>query len=674
MSRLRKPPAINPREWAETYRRMSAVETAFVGRFSFRLTPYWGWFLARWADPDVKKGVGKKSAQVGWTQGVVCNALGHLMHVAKAPCIVMFPKEGSARNFDREKFGPFVEATPVLAPLVPVKSRSKNVTTLFKSFPGGFIKFVGSNSISDVKSTSAKRLIIEEPDDCNLNLRGQGDAIKLLEERGKTYRDVKMLIGGTPSIEGVSSIDDEYEQSDKNRWEVPCPDCGEYQALEWEQVTWLEEADTEHPIFGRAQPETARYRCAHCGALWTDAQKTLAVQRGRPVPQAPFRGVLGLEVNELYAPWHESRLEVLVERWLTAKREEEKGSVEALIVFTNAALGRSWRWKGDTPEADTLAERGEDYAPLTVPAGGLVLTMGVDVQHDRLAVSVEAWGPGEENWLVLFDELHGNPIDKNDGVWDELDRVGFGAYRHESGAMLRVRAISIDAGDGTTAEAVYNWVRTRRRRAGGAELMPIKGAQKADAEIFRRPLPSVDSVKRNTKASRHGLRVFMAGVSRAKDVLLGDRGPGRLALTGRGPGRIHWYRDVRADYLEQLTSEVKAPARTGSKRVWQLRKGRRNEALDTKIYALHAARAIKVHLKREADWQALEAAIRQQGLFAGETESPSDGGAPGEAEHPAEDQAMRDPPAPAAEPRPAPAEKPRQRLGRRPNWITSGLN
>lgn len=593
---------------------MSAIESAFVGRFSFRLTPYWKWFLDRWSQPDVKKGVAQKSAQIGWTQNVICNALGHNVHIERSTCIVMFPKDGTARNFDLEKFGPMVDATPVLSPILPVKSRAKGQKTLFKSFPGGFIKFVGSNSISDVKSTSAKRLFIEEPDDCNLNLRGQGDAIKLLEERGKTFRDLKILIGGTPSIKGVSSIEDEMLQSDRNRWLVPCPDCGDYQPLLWEQVRWQEGAEVEHPIYKQARTETAAYVCSACGSCWTDAQKNMAVQKGRAEPQAPFRGVLGLEINELYASWNESRLQSLVERYLTAKHEEAQGNLEALIVFWNATLGRSWEHKGELADESVLAARGLDYPVNSVPAGGLVLTMGVDVQHNRLAVILRAWGRGEESWLVLFDEIDGNAVDKNDAVWAALDALVFATYRHAWGVDLKVRAVSVDSGDGTAADAVYHWVRTRRGR--GVELMAIKGSSTADAEIFRRPASSMDSTHRNTKAAKHGLRTYLVGVSRAKDLILGDKGPGRMALEGNGPGRIHWYQTVRADYLEQFTAEVKVPVRgQRGKRIWQVKKGVRNEVLDAEIYALHAARALKVHLAREAAWAALEAALRQQALF-----------------------------------------------------------
>lgn len=608
--RFLPPPDIGPDQWAEKYRRMSGAETAFIGRFSFALVPYFKWLLQRFRDPAVRKIVCRKPAQVGWTQSVICNLLGFYAHVEKSTCVAMFPKEGSARAFDREKFEKLVESTPVLAEIIPIKSRVKDQTALYKSFPGGFIKFVGSNSISDVKSTSARRLIVEEPDDCNLNLRGQGDSIKLIEERGKGFRDVKILIGGTPSIKGVSSIDDEYEHSDKNEWHVPCPDCGEFQALEWEHVHWDKSEERDHPVFGREVPESARYICAYCGSMWNDAQKGAAIQKGKAVAGAPFRGIVGIALNELYSSMHASRMAFLVERYLEAKREFSSGKPEALITFWNAALGRSWEFKGDAPEADELEARALEYEVYTVPAGGLLLTMGVDVQHDRLAVVIRAWGRGEESWLVLWDELAGNTFDKGGAVWEALDSLVFGTYQHACGAQLRIAAVSIDASDGNTSDAVYDWVRTRRGR--GVAVMAIKGASTPGREVFARPKP-LDTNRANTKAAKRGLQVFMVGTERAKDSIVENR----LRLEGSGPGRFHYYRGVRADYYEQLLGEVKVPGRDrrGTK-VWQKKSGARVEALDCEVYALHAARAMKTHLRRENEWAALEAQIRQAALFA----------------------------------------------------------
>jgi len=587
---------------------MSAVESPYIGRFSFRIAPYFRWFLERWMQPDVKKGVCRKSAQVGWTQSVICNFLGYDMHVEKSTCIVMFPKDGSARNFDREKFGALVEGTPVLAPLMPVKSRVKDVTALFKSFPGGFIKFVGSNSISDVKSTSAKRLIVEEPDDCNLNLRGQGDAIKLLEERGKQYRDMKMLIGGTPSIEGVSSIDAEILQSDCNYWEVPCPDCGQHQRLEWEQVKWTESEAHSHPVFGQVVTESARYVCVHCGSLWDDAQKNLAIQRGHAVASAPFRGTLGLSLNELYSQAYNSRLQILTERFLTAEYEEKRGSIGEKITFWNTALGRSWRYQSDIPKSDALAERGEDYDEGTVPHPALVITAGVDVQHDRLHVHLWAWGPGEEAWLVSRLVIYGNTLVPESGAWPDLDTLLARGWKHASGATLYVSASSIDSGDGQTAEAVYAFVRKRKDR----RYMATKGVASEGKEIFSQPKPSVD-VNARQKAAKFGLKPYLVGTERAKDLVLGADGGGRIKLTGSGPGRLHWFRTVTPEFFEQITAEVKAPAKNSKKRVWQKKAGARNEDLDCMILALHASRhpRVKVHLAGEADWVALRSRVLQ---------------------------------------------------------------
>lgn len=613
---------------------MSSEESAMRGRFRFAANPYLKWLLDRYADPSVRKIVCQKSAQIGWTQSVICNLLGYFVHIKRTTAIVMFPKELTARNFDLEKFRPMVASTPELGAVLPVRSRSADVKTLFKKYPGGFIKFVGSNSIADVKSTSARDRIVEEPDDCNLNLRGQGDAIKLLSERGKTYRDGKELIGGTPSIEGASSICAEMELSDQNHWEVPCPDCGHYQRLEWANVRWQRHGEDQaaHPVYGLHRPETARYACAACGSLWTNAQKNIAVQRGKAVATKPFTGVVGLYLNELYSLFGESRLERLVQRYLEAKHEEKKGNTGDLIVFTNAALGLPYRYKGSTPDIDVLRRKALPYALGIVPHAALMLTMGVDVQHNRLAIIVRAWGPGEESWLVYWDEVHGNTVDHTDEVWTQLENLMLRTWPHQRGWRLRLTAASVDSGDGQTNDAVYAFV--RRMKGKGVVVMASKGSSSAAAEIYSKARAPVDTNRQGTKASRYGVRPFIVGTDTAKDLLLGEAG--RVKMTGHGAARFHFPEAVDDEYLKQLTSEIKVPrwdiargrriipTRTARNLlVWVKKTGVRNEVLDCEILSLHAARSQRVHLLKAADWQAIENAIAQEPLWDGSTQPPS---------------------------------------------------
>lgn len=633
---LFKPPErISTARWAEQYRHLPKAGGALPGPFRLSITPYLRGILEAYDDPAVHTIVCQKSAQVGWTDGVIVNILGKHVHLDPCPMIALFPKSGTAKNFTREKLNPTIEASPELAKRIDTRARGSDNTLEFKSFAGGFLKLAGSNSPSDIKSTPARVVIVEEPDDTNRDVKGQGSAIALGKERNKTFWNRKTLIGGTPTIKSFSEIESEILPSDQRRFFVPCHACGAANPLRWEHVTWLSDSLIHHPVFGTARMDTARYACPGCGELWNDAQKNANVLRAESAgfgwkATAPFSGVAGFYLNELYSSMPASRLSLLVEKWVKAQYSKKQGDTGPLKAFINSTLGEAWELHNNLPDLKVLEERGLEYAEFTVPAGGLVATAGVDVQHDRLAIIIRVWGRGEESWLTYWGELPGNPLEQP--VWDELDKLLAKPIRNAGGGIVRLGAASIDSGDGLTAEAVYKYVRARR----GRFYMAIKGSSKPGREIFAPPKQSVDTTY-SSKASKYGVQPFIVGVSRAKDLI-----HGRLKLEGDGPGRFHWYRSVREDYLSQLTSEVKF-ARKGSTEAWQLKAGSRNEALDAEGYALHAARRLRLHTLHEAEWIRYEARVRQPELLP----APADDVSPAKPE-PASS------PAPAAAPQRTP--------------------
>lgn len=610
---LTPPERLTTTEWARQYRRLSPKATARPGVYNPDITPWVAHIHAALDDPAVHEVVCMKSAQVAWTDGVLLNYLGRRIDIDPAPMIVMFAKDQAAKEFNAEKFEPMAEATPRLADKIPVhKSRDKDNRWQFKAFPGGFLKFVGSNSPSSVKSTPAPIVAVEEPDDCNENVKDQGDTITLLRERTKTFPRRKVIFGGTPTIKGLSRIEAAYLASDMRRFEVPCPDCGEYQALDWEHVHWEQDlAQPAHEVFGHARPETARYTCQHCGSLWTDAQKNRAVRQLRVVAGAEFRGVAGFYINELYSPFPGSTLARLVEKYLAAEHALGQGDDTKMRSFRNNTEGKAYEYKSELPEASDLSLRAENYAEFSVPQGGLLLTMGVDVQHDRLAVVMRAWGRGEESWLVYWGEIYGSTANPAAGAWLDLDKLLERDYRHASGAALRLSAVSIDGSDGSRTEVVAAYIRRWRGRA--VRVMLVKGASEQGndrREIYS--TPRRPDLNKKNKPMRSSIEHHIVGTNRAKDLLLETR----LKLTGSGPGRMHWYAAVRPDYWQQLTSEVKAPSRLNRfKKTWQRKGGTRNEALDAEVYCLHAARSQKTNLMGEAHWTALEQRLRQRGLL-----------------------------------------------------------
>src|SRR5699024_3020992 len=133
------------------------------------------------------------------------------------------------------------------------------------------------------------------------------DSIQLLEERLKRYVGSKMIVGGTPTIKGVSKMEFRVRESDMRVLPITCHACGENHVLDWDNVTWQElpESEKVHEVYGRADFSSVAYACPDCGVLWDDyeRQKNIrdtvqkALDEGDPlcgwVPTRPFYGIAG---------------------------------------------------------------------------------------------------------------------------------------------------------------------------------------------------------------------------------------------------------------------------------------------------------------------------------------------------------------------------------------------
>jgi phage terminase large subunit GpA-like protein len=150
------------------------------------------------------------------------------------------------------------------------------------------------------------------------------------------------------------------------------------------------------------------------------------------------------------------------------------------------------------------------------------------------------------------------------------------------------------------------------------EVLALKGAPDAVGRVeIWTPPKKVDPNSRSTKASRAGVSVHIVGTAKAKDLILGwSENAGRVRLEGDGPGRMHWFEEVRDDFYEQLLSEIKIPSRKNpAKREWKPRTDRRNEALDCTVYAIYLYRHKRLHLRKPAMWDVVETRIRQAPLM-----------------------------------------------------------
>ena len=385
---------IAPSIWAVKYRRLAAMTAEMAGEWSWAMFPHMRAIIDMFFEPNVRGIRCQKSSQAGWSE-TVATLLGYIIDVMPAPIIVLFPKEKKAKDFNLERFEPMVTETPKLAEKIDLKSREKGITQTRKLFAGGFLKFVHSHSADEVKSSSARYGFVEEPDECDRDVRGQGSTVKLLIERLKQYFDTFSVMGGSPTLTDLSAIEDEMKLTDKRIWYAPCHHCSEGVPLDgnsWPLVKWKEDETLNHPVYGRAVVESTYMVCPHCGGEWSDAERARNSRLGKYVATAPFTGIAGAYVSDLMSSAPGASLPRMVEKYLEAKHKEANGDLTGMIEFQNNQLGLAFKYKSPAPDVEELARRAEDYPELTVPWGGLRLSCGVDIQGNRIALMVVAWG------------------------------------------------------------------------------------------------------------------------------------------------------------------------------------------------------------------------------------------------------------------------------------------
>jgi phage terminase large subunit GpA-like protein len=249
---------------------------------------------------------------------------------------------------------------------------------------------------------------------------------------------------------------------------------------------------------------------------------------------------------------------------------------------------------GEKIAGESLASRADSYQPWTVPEAALLLTAGVDVQHDRLALVLWAFGPGEEAFAVAWEEIFGSPAEGS--TWNKLDEVFARRFPHELGGTIGITAACVDAGDGVTTGYVLDYCRARRRR----HVLAIKGQSQPGKPAIGRPT-KVDVSLRGV-ATHGSALLWPVGSDTVKGWLMG-----RL----RTDGMVHFPAGLPDDFYTQLTSERLVTKHTKGmpRREWVKAPSARNEALDATVYAYAAA--VYAGLKR-ANWPLLKARLLQQ--------------------------------------------------------------
>lgn len=550
-------------EWADKYRILSRESAAEAGKWDTNRTPYMKEILMCITDIETKKITMMCSAQIGKTE-MLLNVLGRYMHLDPCPILFVQPTVDDAKSFSKERVEPMIRDTTILKKLISKTNKREEGTVQEKMFPGGYVRFVGANSPSGLASRPIRITLLDEIDRFPLSARKEGDPVKLAERRTNNFYDSKNIRVSTPTDDATSKIQLLYLASSQEEWCLPCPFCGEYQPLDFEQIKYL---DLEEP----------ELECKFCGHSSQEKEwKSKRQLNGKWI--AKFLGEKehrGFHLNALASPW--VTWKEIVKEFLEVKDDDFQ-----YRTFMNTVLGKTFSVNLEAAmDYEAIYETREDYGA-ELHDDVIILTAGVDVQDNRLEVEVVGWGYEYESYGIMYRDFPGDP--GKEEVWQQLDTFLKKKFYFKNKKYLMIAATLIDSGGHHTG-SVYKYVYKKEKRG----IYAIKGQGAWGVNIL-------NGFRKTTKKGAPQINLLSLGVNALKDLTYS-----RLSIL-EGAGKCHFPKastqGYGIDYFKGLTAEVKVKKSTprGMKIAWEILDGRRNEPLDLRNYNTAAIELIPIDL------------------------------------------------------------------------------
>lgn len=330
----------------------------------------------------------------------------------------------------------------------------------------------------------------------------EADPLDLALDRGKDITNHKMIIEGTPAVQGSSRIEAWYARSSRSQLNVPCPHCEKYQPLELNRIRWEKtEAGKSDPDLARA---TAHYVCSYCEGQIQDFHRHKMMRLGVWVPAgcgidhaeamrvarnrlAQLRDgtysstrpgrfwkqsyLLGVpERDGVVAGFHLSSLYALSLTWgaIAARWVESQGKPTSLQNFINQWLAESWSPKQEEQYWETLANKLiVPVKRMVAPEWASLVFIGVDRQLDYYKYVLRAYGPG---W-----RRHDMDYGRASTLQELYDGLIVKQFAHEDGGTIGVSYAVCDYG-GDPKESTEICLATLEEREGyPVKLFLVKG-------------------------------------------------------------------------------------------------------------------------------------------------------------------------------------------------------
>ena len=444
-------PTLNYDDWAESHFYLSDG-SAIKGLVRLDLIPYAREVLQNlsWTSM-VQEEIVMKGIQLAFTT-VADIVLQGTIDTSPCPILMLFGSESMALEHVTLRFEPSIENNPHLKGKVFDPSEKKGKSRkLLKVFPGGSIKFGSGKTAKSYRMYSAAIVILDDVDAFaddiggTANKEGEGSPLKLIEGRtaGRQGK-YKRYYSGSPTNTDTSIIYNAYEDTDQRKYFVPCPECGHKQIIDFFRIKY--ESDSNRNLISDPYLE-----CESCKTHIDENEKYWMMNNGEWMPtnhSKKSKRKVGRWISSAYSllgyTWAD-----MCEDWLDAIKDKERGKLKKMITFYNTKLGLPWSSNKQSKrvEPSSLYKSRDKYE--VVPAEGVVICAGFDVQINRIEGTVVSYDSNEDRYFLEHTIIGGSPWIKyglDGSPWDTLEQFIFKKYKNHAGSEQPILSVAIDTG------------------------------------------------------------------------------------------------------------------------------------------------------------------------------------------------------------------------------------
>lgn len=524
------------------------------GKLSLSRTPWVAEALRIATDPETKMLSILASTQSGKSLLARLYMCWQIVN-APGPLMALQANDPEARDWMLRYVRPLWKHCPPVAELLAETDSDKSTTADFRN--GITIYCRGIWNESNLQRLTLRTVIIDE---AWLAPRGHiAEASARTQSFSWLGRMIVMSQGGNVGSEFHTL----HDGTDKREWCFSCPACSHVQPWRWEFVRFPDDAKVNGVWdFNKVEAGTT-YECCSCGTRMKDTPGTRAeanrIDRGaRFVATQPTStwGSVGLHWNCLCnSSWGKEAVKMLKAK----EAFEVFGDDEPRRIFKMKRLAQPWADEGGEMVAHAEAA---DYALEDVwqneawisPDAKIVdasmgipehscpfRTMAVDVQRGHFWVEIRSWAKSGQSRLRWFGKVD---------TWQQLDDLAKTHHVHKA-------LVGVDCGD--QSQLVFEQTAKRGwkslRGSGQSEFTVADGFGKQTKRFYSDKQMIIVPGLRNQRAE-----MIVWGNLPTKDFLHGLR-----------MRKLHTYaRNVPADYVAQLTSEIRIKESRTGKPQWVL--------------------------------------------------------------------------------------------------------